>query len=168
MAHRLSPVGLDFTTTAPVRLVFAREVPVAPDAVFRALSRDVSEWPLWFRAVTEARHTDRGRSVRLWGGGRFEETVIAHDAPARYAYRVDVANAPGVRGLLEEWVLTPTPDGTRVQWTVAADGTAVFRFVLRRARPRLGQAFRDAMERLARRLGEPDPEPGTDAGADRV
>ncbi|MFD7551114.1 SRPBCC family protein [Streptomyces sp. NPDC059578] len=156
MARRLSPVGLDFTTTAPVRLVFAREVPAAPDVVFRALARDVEQWPLWFRAVTEARPTDGGRLVRLRGGGRFEETVVASDAPAQYAYRVDLTNAPGVHGLLEEWVLTRTPDGTRVQWTVAADGTAVFRFVMRRARPALGRSFRDAMEELAQRLSAPN------------
>ncbi|MCX4662280.1 SRPBCC family protein [Streptomyces uncialis] len=154
MTHSLSPVGLDFASTAPVRLVFAREIPAAPDAVFQALARQVEDWPLWFGAVTEARSADGGkrRVVRLRGGGRFEETVIAVDAPAQYAYRVDRTNVPGARGLLEEWLLTPTPDGTRVQWTFAADGTAVFRFALRRARSGLGSSFREAMESLAERL----------------
>jgi hypothetical protein len=52
MAHRLRPVGIDFVETAPVRLVFAREIAAPPDAVFGALNEDVPGWSEWFSAVT--------------------------------------------------------------------------------------------------------------------
>ncbi|MHC3468019.1 SRPBCC family protein [Streptomyces sp. 7R007] len=154
MAHRLRPVGLDFVESAPVRLVFARKMSASPDAVFHALNDDVPGWAEWFAAVTHARSLDdgAGRDIRLKGGGRFRETVIAAKAAEVYAYRVDVTNAPGARALAEEWRLTPSGTGTHVQWTFGADGTALFRLVVQAARPGLGRAFRDAVSALDRRL----------------
>ncbi|WP_327426688.1 SRPBCC family protein [Streptomyces sp. NBC_01236] len=154
MARRLRPVGLDFVETAPLRLVFAREVTASPEAVFHALAEDVSGWSEWFSAVTLARPTQdgAGREVRLRGGTRFEETVLAARAPEVYAYRVDVTNAPGARALVEEWRLTPAGKGTRVQWTFATDGAVPFRLALKLGRAGLGRAFRDAVMALDRRL----------------
>lgn len=112
MARRLRPVGLDFVETAPVRLVFARDVSAAPDAVFRALAEEVTGWPAWFPAVTFARPIGEGagREIRFRGGTRFVETVLAAERPEVYACRVDVTNVPGVRAMLEEWRLArPVP-----------------------------------------------------------
>jgi hypothetical protein len=154
MAHRLRPVGLDFVDTAPVRLVFAQEISATPKAVFHALNDDVPGWAEWFAAVTRARPLDdgAGRDIRLRGGGHFRETVIAAQDADVYAYRVDVTNAPGVRALAEEWRLVPAGTGTRVQWTFAADGTALFRLAVKAGRAGLGRAFRDAVTTLDRRL----------------
>jgi len=154
MAHHLRPVGLDFVDTAPVRLVFAQEISAAPEAVFHALNDDVPGWAEWFAAVTHARSLDdgAGRDIRLKGGGRFRETVIAAKEAEVYAYRVDDTNAPGARALAEEWRLVPAGTGTRVQWTFAADGTALFRLTVKAARAGLGRAFRDAVISLDRRL----------------
>ncbi|WP_406165657.1 SRPBCC family protein [Streptomyces sp. NBC_00996] len=154
MARRLRPVGADFVENAPLRLVFARVVTAPPEAVFRSLAEDVSGWSEWFSAVTLARPTQdgAGREVRLRGGTRFEETVLVARAFELYAYRVDVTNAPGARALVEEWRLTPDGTGTRVQWTFAADGTALFRAALTLGRAGLGRAFRDAVTALDRRL----------------
>lgn len=88
-------------------------------------------------------------------GARFVETVLAAERSDVYAYRIDVTNVPGARAMLEEWRLTPAGTGTRVRWTFAADGTAPFRFVLDRARPGLGRAFRSAVTSLDRRLRRP-------------
>ncbi len=150
MARRLRPVDPGFIRTAPVRLVFARNISASPEQVFRALAEDVPGWAEWFAAVTRARATDggAGREVRLRGGTRFAETVLVAKAPEVYAYRVDSTNAPGARALAEEWRLTPRGTGTRVRWTFAADGTAPFRFVLTLARAGLGRAFRDAVTSL--------------------
>ncbi|MEW2568630.1 SRPBCC family protein [Streptomyces sp. NPDC047070] len=156
MVRRLRPVELDFTETAPVRLVFARRVTSSPEAVYRALAEDVEGWPRWFSAVSSAHPSDggSGRLIRLRGGTRFEETILAAEPHEVYAYRVDATNAPGVRALVEEWRLTPDgASGTRVRWTVAADGTAAFRLVTRLSRAGLGRAFRDAVRKLDRRIG---------------
>ncbi|MEU1406013.1 SRPBCC family protein [Streptomyces sp. NPDC005728] len=155
MAHRLRPVEIDFVETAPVRLVFIRDIAAAPDAVFRALAEDVSGWPEWFSAVSSVRPTEGGREVRLRGGTRFEESVLVAKAPELYAYRVDVTNTPGARAWIEEWRLTPAGTGSRIRMTFALDGTAAFRLVCRLARPGVGRAFRQAVARLDRRTGRP-------------
>ncbi|MEU5246251.1 SRPBCC family protein [Streptomyces asoensis] len=154
MAHRLRPEGLAFVETAPVRLVFAHELSAPPERVFRALAEDVAGWAEWFPAVRSVEPLDggAGRNVRLLGGGRFRETVLAAKEPELYAYRVDVTNAPGISALVEEWRLAPAGTGTRVRWTFAADGGRAFRALLRPARPGLGRSFRGAVKRLDRRL----------------
>jgi uncharacterized protein YndB with AHSA1/START domain len=154
MARRLRPEGLDFVEAAPVRMVFAREVTAPPERVFRALADDVPGWAEWFAAVSAVRPLDggAGREVRLRGGVRFRETVLAARRPELYAYRVDVTNVPGVRALVEEWRLTPAGTGTRVRWTFATDGTTAFRGAARLAGPGLGRSFRDAVTALDRRL----------------
>lgn len=154
MAHRLTPVHLDFADSAPLRLVFTAEVRASPGAVYRALAEDVEEWPAWFTAVASARPTGQGtgREVRLRGGTRFQETIMSAEPGQRYAYRIDETNAPGVRAMLEDWRLAPTPSGTRVQWTMAVAGNAPVRLVLRLARPGVARAFRDAVRKLDRRL----------------
>ncbi|MFJ7071592.1 SRPBCC family protein [Streptomyces sp. NPDC098781] len=154
MAHLLREVGIDFVGIAPVRHVFAREISAPPETVYRALAEDVPGWTQWFSAVTLARPLDDGarREIRLKGGTRFEETILAAKSPELYAYRVDLTNVPGARTMVEEWRLAPAGTGTRVQWTFAVDGTAPFRFVFGLARPGLGKAFRDAVTSLDRRL----------------
>jgi uncharacterized protein YndB with AHSA1/START domain len=154
MAHRLRPVGLAFTRTAPVRLVFAGEMTASPKAVFRALADDVPGWSDWFPAVRSIGLIDggAGREVRLAGGTRFRETIVAAEPDELYAYRVDEATVPGVRALLEEWRLTPVGTGTRVQWTWAADGNVLFRLLVRLSRGALARVFRGAVTALDRRL----------------
>ncbi|MEU0070153.1 SRPBCC family protein [Streptomyces sp. NPDC006332] len=154
MARQLRPVELEFVEVAPVRFFFEQEMSAAPEAVFGALADDVPGWSEWFASVTSARPVDGGarRDIRLKGGGRFLETVIAVKPPEVYGYRVDRTNAPGARALAEEWRLIPSGAGTRVRWTFAADGTAAFRLVVRLARPGLGRAFRGAVISLDRRL----------------
>ncbi|MFE2377733.1 SRPBCC family protein [Streptomyces sp. NPDC059398] len=152
MARRLRSVGLDFVGTAPLRLVFAAGLSAPPDAVYRALAEDVAGWPCWFPAVTTARATEGGREVRLKGGTRFLESVVAAEPSTRYAYRVDETNTPGLRALLEEWRLTATDSGTRVQWTFAADGPAPLLAGIRLGRSGLGRAFHGAARSLDSRI----------------
>ncbi|QXE38248.1 SRPBCC family protein [Streptomyces sp. GMY02] len=152
MARQLRSVELDFADTAPVRLVFTGTMAAPPDAVYRALATETESWPEWFSGLTEAAATPEGRTVRLTGGSRFRETVLAAQPDVLYAYRTDETNAPGVRALLEAWRLAPAGDGTRVRWTVATDGTVLYRAVLRGSRPAMGRTFRSSVRALDRRL----------------
>ncbi|MBD0710375.1 MULTISPECIES: SRPBCC family protein [unclassified Streptomyces] len=164
MARRLRPVGLDFTASAPVRLVFGAVLVAPPPAVYRSLAVEVGSLPAWFTAVASAVPTadGTGRTLRLRGGVVFEETILAAEPDVRYAYRVDSTNAPGMTALAEEWALTPEGRGTRLRWTMAADGPAPFRLALRCAAPGMALSFRDAARRLDRRLTPAiPPSPGT-------
>ncbi|MEU8518931.1 SRPBCC family protein [Streptomyces sp. NPDC048577] len=164
MTRRLRQVELGFASSAPGRLVFSAGLAAPPAAVYRSLAEEVGSWPAWFTAVASARPTDggTGRTVGLRGGISFRETVMAAEPDTRYAYRVDETNAPGVRAMLEEWVLSPVGRGTRVRWTMAVDGPAAYLFAMRLARPGVGWSFRDAMRRLDRRLiPARNPSPGS-------
>ncbi|MER5712142.1 SRPBCC family protein [Streptomyces sp. NPDC042898] len=164
MARRLRPVELDFTATAPVRLVHTATLEAPPSAVYRSLAVEVGSMPSWFTAVVSAVPTGdgAGRTIRLRGGIVFEETILAAEPDVRYGYRVDLTNAPGVTALAEEWALSPAGKGTRLRWTMAVDGAAPFRLALLVARPGLGLSFRDAARRLDRRLTPArPPSPGT-------
>lgn len=164
MTRRLSPVGLDFVESAPLRLVFSTDMSAPPKLVYEALAEDVAGWPSWFAAVSSATptHEGAGREVRLKGGVFFRETIVATEPEERYAYRVDETNAPALQALLEEWRLTATPTGTRVRWTFAVSGPAALRVVLRLARAGLGLSFRSAVRRLDRRLAGPTPRRGAE------
>jgi hypothetical protein len=154
MAHSLRPVELDFADTAPVRLVFGAGMTADPAAVHHALADEdrTADWAQWFTGVVAATPAPGGRQVRLSGGTVFWETVLADDPGRRYTYRTDRTNAPGARALLEDWRLEPAGGGTRILWTVAADGTAAYRAFLRLARPGLGQVFRRSVRNLDRTL----------------
>ncbi|MFJ9032597.1 SRPBCC family protein [Streptomyces sp. NPDC102274] len=152
MARQLRSVGLDFADTAPVRLVFTGTMGAPPDAVYRALAIETESWPEWFSGLTAATAAPEGRTVRLTGGTRFQETVLAAQPDVLYAYRTDETNAPGVHALLEAWRLAPSGGGTRVRWTVATDGSAPYRTVLRLSRPAMGRTFRASVRALDRRL----------------
>ena len=129
MARRLRPVELDFVESAPLRLVFAAEVSASPRRCTGARrgcrGLDLAGSPRSPRPRPPA--GARAARSRLKGGVLFAETILATDPGERYAYRVDETNAPGLRALLEEWRLTPTATGTRVQWTFAADAPAPMR-----------------------------------------
>ncbi|MFB6841320.1 SRPBCC family protein [Streptomyces sp. NPDC056361] len=164
MARRLRPVELDFTASAPVRLVFTATLAAPPPAVYRSVAVEVGSLPSWFTAVTSAVPTadGAGRTVRLRGGIAFEETILASEPDVRYAYRVDETNAPGLTAMAEEWSLSPAGKGTRLRWIMAADGPASLRLALRVAAPGVGLSFRDAARRLDRRLTPArPPSPGS-------
>ena len=152
LKHRLRPVEPDFVESAPMRLSFSAAVTAAPEAVHRALAEDTEGWAQWFAAVSSARPTARGRQVTLAGGLRFEETVLASEAPKRYAYRADAMNRPGVRAILEEWRIEPAARGSLVQWTIAVDPAPAAALFLRLITPMLRAAFRRAVHRLDLRL----------------
>jgi hypothetical protein len=152
LKHRLRPVELDFVESAPLRLAFSVAVTASPEAVHRALAEDTEDWARWFAAVSSARPTLGGREVVLGGVLRFEETVLACEAPKRYAYRADATNRPGVRAIAEEWRIEPAVRGSLVQWTVAVDPAAPAALLLRLAAPLMRAAFRRALHRLDLRL----------------
>ncbi len=89
------------------------------------------------------------RHLRVVGGLRFHEAVIAWDPGERFAYRVEETNAPGIDALIEEWKLIPlSQTQTRVSWTMAADGPRPVRLVMRAGRSRVDKTFGKAMQQL--------------------
>ena len=161
MAKRLRPVTAEFLAEASTRLVSTARLRADPGSVFAELTDDASTWPLWYREIRSAAYTGpppygvgAGRAVTLRGGARFVESVVAWERPARFVYRVEETNAPGVRAWAEEWLLTPTAEGgTALRFTIAVDAAPVVRAVLLLARPGVARSVRRAAARLDARCG---------------
>jgi len=103
------------TNTAPARtLVIEREVPHAPEKVWRALTQSplIEEWLMKndFQPVVGHRFTLRATPVPNWNG-IIECEVLAVEVNSRLSY------SWGSLGLITvvTWTLTPTEGGTHVR-----------------------------------------------------
>ncbi|HEY3478624.1 MAG TPA: SRPBCC family protein [Streptomyces sp.] len=153
------PVGLDFLTTAPLRLSFANTLRAAPEAVFDAIAQQVATLPRWYGAVAEAEYggpapfgVGTKRRVKLVGGVAFHEEILAWDTPDRYAYRVERTTVPGIRAMAEQWAVLATPAGTRVAWTMAVEAALPTAAAFRASAPGIAVATRRALGRLDQML----------------
>lgn len=157
MRYDLRDVGLEFLSSAPVRLVYEAWVPATRERVFAAVTADPSTWS-WFPSVSGGCYEGDGphgvgarRQVRS-NGVRMRETVMTWDQPARWAYRVDETSAPMARALLEEWQFEDGGERTLVRWTMATDPRGVFSLVVKAGGRMIGWVFRRAMRNLAAEL----------------
>jgi Polyketide cyclase / dehydrase and lipid transport len=155
--HHLEPVGLDFLTSAPVRFDYAAPLPAPPAAVFAAISADPSTWT-WFPGLTNARYESAAphgvgtiRSV-VMDGVAYRETLLAFDAPTRWAYRVDESSDATFRALAEDWVITGNDDGATLTWTFAVDPQPELLEIIQGARDMIGGVFVGAMASFADHL----------------
>jgi hypothetical protein len=153
-SHALTPVGLDFLESAPHRFEYREPIAASPDAVFAAISADPSTWS-WFPGIEAGEYegTDPAAvGTRRWvriGGVKYRETILAWDAPRRWAYRVDETSGPVFRALLEDWVMEPADDGATVLvWTFAFDPLPETAELLVRAHDLIGSTFHDATRGL--------------------
>jgi len=157
--YTLRPVEIDFIATAPLRLVFATTLSASPNEVFDALAFDPEGMPGWCPAVSRAQYVEPGpfvvgshRRLRLVGGVRFHETVLAADSPSRFAYRIDQTTAPGLSAMAEDWSIRGADEGTRVVWTVAVDARLPMRLGLKAMRPVVAVGAKRALAGLDRQL----------------
>jgi hypothetical protein len=101
----LRAVELDFLESAPHRFEYAEPVGAPVDRVFAAIAADPSTWT-WFPGIEEGAYetSTPGVGARRWvriGGVKYRETMLAWDAPRRWAYRVDETSAPVFAALTE-------------------------------------------------------------------
>jgi hypothetical protein len=150
---RLRAESLAFLDTAPKRWIFEGRVGVPPEKVFDAISADPGTWT-WFPGFTTGRYIGAGphglgaiREIKV-GPSIYRETVVAHDRPNRWAYRVDQTTVPLARALVEEWTVQAAGAGSIVRWTFAIDPRLMFRVIGPAASIVLGRVFRKAMANL--------------------
>jgi carbon monoxide dehydrogenase subunit G len=151
---QLTAVDAAFLTTAPYRTTRSVLVPAPPAAVFAAIAEDPAGWGDWFPGFSRTGRyrtppppgVGAEREMRLGGAG-LVETVIAWEAPTRWAFRVSEARLPGVRAMAEGYVLEPESGGTRVTWTLALETSPGF------VAPVMGAASGALVPVALRRLG---------------
>ncbi|MFD3808959.1 SRPBCC family protein [Streptomyces sp. NPDC058619] len=158
MTHRLRFENLGFLERAPVRQACTRDLHTPAHLLFEQLAAQPQHWPRWLSFARECQYQGAPpygvgtmRHLRVAGGLRFHEAVIAWDPGERFAYRIEETNAPGIAAMVEEWKLTPlSQTQTRVSWTMAADGPRPVRLLMRAGRSRVDKTFGKAMQRLDR------------------
>jgi hypothetical protein len=156
---KLRPEGLEFLTTAPKRWEYEEPVAAPQAVVFDAISADPTTWT-WFPGLSAGGY--EGDGPRGVGSRRFvrmsrvtyRETIVAWDAPSRWAYRVDECTVPMAKALVEDWHVEPASDGATsvVRWTFAIDPGPLFRAGMPLAPTVMGRLFHRAMSQLGATL----------------
>lgn len=159
--HALEPVGLEFLETAPVRFEYTAELPAAPDRVFAAISADPQSWT-WFPGLTNARYESSAphgvgtRRAVVMDGVTYRETILAWDAPRRWAYRVDESSDDTFHALVEDWLVEDHGDASVLRWVFAVAPRPDLAELITGGRELIGGVWSAAMVQLAAHLGGDD------------
>lgn len=156
--RKLRVETLDFIERAPIRVVESVTVSASPDQVFAAFA-DPSSWPQWFVLMRRAAWTSASigavgaeREVSLFLLGTFRERFIAWDPGERFAFSMFESTSPLADAIAEDYRLTSTPSGTRVDWVLAADPTLAGRALRLGLELTMSRVFRASGPRLERYL----------------
>src|SRR6185295_15649122 len=144
----------DFLEAAPFRYVNSVDVPVSPEQTWAALTADET-LVSWTPLVTGLRWT----SPRPFSVGTTREVTILWMIAARERYyrweeasRMTFAavqtSVPGLRRLAEDYVVEPTPVGSRLVWTVALEPRRILSPFLHLMSPLISGATRSVAHRL--------------------
>ena len=139
--HQLFETGDDFLEAAPFRYVNTVDLPVAPERMWVALTAD-DTLVSWSPLVTGVRWT----TPRPFGVGTTREVTIFRlltsreryyrwDEGRRKTFTAVELSLPGLRRLAEDYVVEPTPDGSRFIWTVVLEPGPTLKPIMRLTSP---------------------------------
>jgi hypothetical protein len=149
-------VDLDFLNTAPFRLDSIASVGRPPSEVFAALAHDPANWGDFFPGFdktghyhTPVPHCVGSRRTARFAGVKFEETILAWEEGARWAFRGDSVQAPLFDAFVEDYHFEPdSSDSTLLRWTIAYKPRLAFKL----ARPVLPRTLALLLTRAGRNL----------------
>lgn len=146
--------GLDYFTSAPVRLFCHASFAAPPEAVFAKLA-DPASWPTWFPMMKSAAWVGEpvatlgaDRDVALTGLGRFRERMIAWEPGKRFAFTMVQSSSPFASAMAEDYKLKATATGTQLDWIMAVTPTTLGKIAV----PGLRIVMRNIFERGGKRL----------------
>jgi carbon monoxide dehydrogenase subunit G len=128
MAKNLRAVGLEFLASAPNRTVTQVRLAQPIEVVFGAIAEHPEHWGSWYPGFGAGGYTSPAphgvgsvREMKV-GGLLTIETMLAWDAPSRWAFYISKATMPGIRAFAEDYALAPDgADGTLLTWTLAVE-----------------------------------------------
>jgi hypothetical protein len=149
-------VGLDFLETAPNRLSASVKVARPPNEVFAAFAHDPANWGEFFPGFDttgsyqgSGPHGVGSRCTKRVTGIKVDETVLAWDEGARFAFRVDGTTAPAFHAWVEDYHFEPDgPDGTLLRVAIGSKPRLAFKL----ATPVLPRALALVLTRAGRKL----------------
>jgi uncharacterized protein YndB with AHSA1/START domain len=154
MPYPLRKEDASFVDRAPVVVHAEVSVPASPEAVWPAFA-EASAWPRWFSGMKDAHYTSAAphgvgstRSVDVQGL-RADETILAFDVGRCFAFRVDSANLPVLRALVEVITLEPVGEATRVVYRQALEPKPWLWPLVPLLRHQMGRGLRRGLDGLA-------------------
>jgi len=154
MPYRLRSEDGSFVERAPVVVRAEVSVPASPEAVWPAFA-DAAAWPRWFSGMKDAHYTSPAphgvgstRHVEVQGL-RADETILAFDVGRRFAFRVDSANVPFLRAMVEVVTLEPAGGETRVVYCQALEPKPWLRLLAPLLRSGMERGLRRGLDGLA-------------------
>ena len=115
---------------------------------------DATAWTEWFAGMKDAHYTSpephgvgSTRSVRVLGL-EADETILAFDVGKRFAFRVDSANLPVLRALVEVVTLEPVGAATRVVYRQALEPKPWLRLLMPLLRGQMERGLRRGLDGL--------------------
>jgi Polyketide cyclase / dehydrase and lipid transport len=149
-------VDLDFLSTAPNRLGAVVKVGRPPSEVFAAFAHDPANWGEFFPGFdrtgsyhTSGPHGVGSRCTKRVTGINVEETVLAWDEGARFAFRVDGTAVPAFHAWVEDYHFEPDgSDGTLLRVAIGSKPRRAFKL----ATPVLPRALTLVLARAAHNL----------------
>ena len=159
MSRDLQPVGLDFFTSAPYRVISTEVVHRSAAQIFDAIASDPAGWGNWFpgfshagRYTTPPPHCAGSRRWMTMGGLAYDETILAWEPEQRWAFRVDRASVPFAYALAEDYQVSDHDVYSIVQWTFAIDPKPALRPAMAALKRVVPAVFRRAMTNLSHHL----------------
>jgi hypothetical protein len=149
-------VDFEFLDTAPTSVHVAVRIGRPPSEVFAALAHDPATWGEFFPGFdrtgiyrTPAPHGVGSRRTARFLGTKFDETILAWDEGARWAFRVDNTQAPVFEACIEDYHFDAEgSDATLLRWTLAYRPWLAFKL----ARPILPRFLTFALARAGHNL----------------
>ena len=140
--YPLQPVDESFFAAAPQIHRFPVDLEVPPERVWESLvsDRSVADWGLGVQSLTWTTPRPFGvgtrRSVSLpLKAITVHEHFFVWEEGRRYAFYAYEANRPLFQHFAEDYLIEPTPTGSRFTWTIAVQGTAKTGALVRAAAP---------------------------------
>lgn len=125
--YRLSEGADRFLNFAPFRFVNSVDVSEPPEKIWRILATGTQlvSWTPVFTGLKWVTPPPFGsgtvREVTLLRILTARERFFRWEEGQRQSYAVFEASLPGLRRAVEDYVITPTPSGSRLTWTLAVE-----------------------------------------------
>ena len=138
----VDPVDLSFFSTAPHVYRYSVDLDVGPDRLWESLTSDASV-SAWGPSV----HAVRWTSPRPFGVGTERTVTLAAkaitvherffhwDEGKRYSFYVYESNRPLFKHFAEDYVIDPTPSGSRLTWSFALEAKPATKLPVRLLSP---------------------------------
>ena len=117
----------EFLRSAPARTTKVVDVPVPVETLWAALTADdaLVSWGAGATKMTwltpRPFGVDTVREVTVGGVATVHEKFYRWDEGKRKTFAVSESNRPGIRRMVEDYVVESTPTGSRLTWTVGVE-----------------------------------------------